>query len=181
MRPSRQIGSSSHFFERALDSSAASHAQTTNRPPARRMRCACAKNALKSGMCSELSIAIAASKESDGRSFVSQSPRRNCGFELPALRLVATSYCAGEIVTPVTSAPRLGEQTRGRAITAADIANARARGDSCVLRDEFGQLQDGLLARFIAAQPEAVMHMLAPDIAIEVIQLVVMRARRRRG
>ena len=139
------------------------------------MRFASAKKALKSGICSELSIAIAASKESDGRSFCIQSPRRNCGFELPELRSIANFVLRrGNCHTSNLRAAAC-EETCGGTITATDVANLRAGADLCVFRDQLGQLQDRLLARFIAAQPEAVMDVLAPDIAIEMIQLIVMQ------
>ena len=61
--------------------SAESHAQITSRPPGRRTRWAWAKKRALSGMCSELSIAIAASKAPSGRSFSSQSPQNvSAGF-----------------------------------------------------------------------------------------------------
>jgi hypothetical protein len=36
--------------------------------------------------------------------------------------------------------------------------------------------QDCFLARFVAAPPEAVVHMIAPDVAVKVVQLVVVRS-----
>ncbi len=47
--------------------------------------------------------------------------------------------------------------------------------DLRLARDQVRQLFDGLRARFVAAQPEPVVDVIAPDVAIKMVQLVVMR------
>ena len=96
----------------------------------------------------------------------SHSPSRSC---LRDGELRGRNRDAGDLAT----ARR--QHARGGSVAAADVANARAVLDRCLLRYEIDQLQDGLLATFAAGPPEAVMHMVAPDIAIEMIELIVMR------
>ena len=94
------------------------------------------------------------------------------------------------------------EEARARAISATDIAHTRRNGllhvgvflrdahgisgnRTCgsvslrharLARDEIHELQHRLLPRFISSQPKAMVHMIAPDVPVEVIKLVVCEA-----
>src|SRR3712207_213706 len=66
------------------------------------------------------------------------------------------------------------EPFRGRAITTADIADVLARLEAQLAREMGDEGFDGFFRGLPAALPEPVMDMLAPDLAVERIQLVIM-------
>ena len=70
---------------------------------------------------------------------------------------------------------------RGRAIAAADVADGLARGEVEAVGNEIDQCLGRLVRRFRARSPIAVMDVLAPDLAVEGVELVIVRRHRGGG
>ena len=67
----------------------------------------------------------------------------------------------------------LGEIARRRAVSAADVAHALAGLEIEVVGDEIDQGLDGAIRAFVPGLPEPVMDVVAPDLAVEPVELVV--------
>ena len=67
-----------------------------------------------------------------------------------------------------------GEPFRGRTIAAADVADVLSGAPKPAGRPDRDQRLDRLIRSLIAFGPEAVMDVLAPDLAIERVELIVM-------
>ena len=89
---------------------------------------------------------------------------------------------APETVTPVTWTPwRSARRMRGRAVAAADVADRLARGEVQPVGHEIDQRLHGRRPALTARRPETVMDVLAPDFAVEQVELVVVSGDGSRG
>jgi hypothetical protein len=67
-----------------------------------------------------------------------------------------------------------GQHAGGGAVAAADIADSGATPDPTAVGYVADELEGGFVMAFVATQPEAVMDVVTPDVAVELVELVVM-------
>lgn len=87
----------------------------------------------------------------------------------------------GDRHTRHVDAVALGQANRGGPVAAADVAHRLARGEVEPGGHEVDQRVGGRRPALAAGGPEAVVDVLAPDLAVERVELVVMGSDGRRG
>ena len=69
----------------------------------------------------------------------------------------------------------LREDFRGGTVAAADVAHVGARAGVAELGDDFHEVLGGFGVAFFAGEPYAVVDVLAPDFAVELIEVIIVR------